>query len=290
MVQDPKDRERSCREARRLWYRAPELLLRKAIYSFEIDIWAFGCILAELAINYPLFPAEREIDQLFKIFALVGAPDQENWASLNDSSNFKPMFPNWPSVYFSDIARGESSVEFAKLKKTLLPRREHAFKTLKVLSERVGADGLDLIWQCLQIDPQRRPSVDAILNHKFFADMNFQTISKMNLSLSKDASHFPATYTVPLMPEKYIVSYFKELRERETGMKCLVSYFGNQAGFTEQMRCILIDWLIDVSVHFNVTDETLHYCVNYIDRALGALDIDKNKVQLVGVTCMKIAE
>ena len=31
--EDPKDRERSQREARRLWYRAPELLIRKKIYS-----------------------------------------------------------------------------------------------------------------------------------------------------------------------------------------------------------------------------------------------------------------
>ena len=53
--EDPKDRERSGREARRLWYRAPELLLRKSIYSFEIDVWAFGCILGELALAEPLF-------------------------------------------------------------------------------------------------------------------------------------------------------------------------------------------------------------------------------------------
>ena len=36
--EDPKERERSGREARRLWYRAPELLLRKDLYSNEIDI------------------------------------------------------------------------------------------------------------------------------------------------------------------------------------------------------------------------------------------------------------
>lgn len=49
--EDPKDRERSGREAKRLWYRAPELLLRKSLYSQEIDIWAFGCVLAELVLG-----------------------------------------------------------------------------------------------------------------------------------------------------------------------------------------------------------------------------------------------
>ena len=48
--EDPKERERSGREARRLWYRPPELLLRKREYFLEIDMWAIGCILGELAI------------------------------------------------------------------------------------------------------------------------------------------------------------------------------------------------------------------------------------------------
>jgi serine/threonine protein kinase len=53
--EDPKERERSGREARRLWYRAPELLLRKREYSLEVDMWSVGCVLAELALAMPLF-------------------------------------------------------------------------------------------------------------------------------------------------------------------------------------------------------------------------------------------
>jgi len=53
--EDPKERERSGREARRLWYRAPELLLRKREYSLEVDMWSVGCLLAELALAMPLF-------------------------------------------------------------------------------------------------------------------------------------------------------------------------------------------------------------------------------------------
>ena len=37
--EDPKERERSGREARRLWYRAPELLLREDLYGSEVDVW-----------------------------------------------------------------------------------------------------------------------------------------------------------------------------------------------------------------------------------------------------------
>lgn len=59
--EDPKDRERSGRESKRLWYRAPELILRRSLYSHEIDVWSFGCVLAEVALGTPLFDGKSEI-------------------------------------------------------------------------------------------------------------------------------------------------------------------------------------------------------------------------------------
>lgn len=44
------------------------------------------------------------------------------------------------------------------------------------------------------------------------------------------------------------------------------------------MRSILIDWLVDVSVHFEVMGETLHFAINYIDRTLSKIDVEKNKL------------
>ena len=63
--EDPKERERSGREARRLWYRAPEMLFRKNIYAFEVDIWSIGCIFYELFMGEPLFKGDNEVEQLF---------------------------------------------------------------------------------------------------------------------------------------------------------------------------------------------------------------------------------
>ena len=60
--EDPKERERSGREARRLWYRPPEILFRKKLYSFEVDMWAVGCILAEITIGESLFNGDSEIE------------------------------------------------------------------------------------------------------------------------------------------------------------------------------------------------------------------------------------
>ncbi len=56
------------------------------------------------------------------------------------------------------------------------------------------------------------------------------------------------------------------------------------------MRSILVDWLVDVSVHFEVMSETLHFAISYIDRTLSKMRIEKNKLQLIGVSCMKIAD
>mmetsp|Transcript_8746 Transcript_8746/g.6480 ORF Transcript_8746/g.6480 Transcript_8746/m.6480 type:complete len:97 (+) Transcript_8746:644-934(+) len=56
------------------------------------------------------------------------------------------------------------------------------------------------------------------------------------------------------------------------------------------MRSILIDWLVDVSVHFEVMGETLHYAISFTDRALSSMQVEKSKLQLVGVACMKVAD
>ncbi len=67
-------------------------------------------------------------------------------------------------------------------------------------------------------------------------------------------------------------------------------FMGRQGSVTENMRSILVDWLVDVSVHFEVMTETLHFAINYIDRTLSHMHIEKNRLQLVGVACMKIAD
>ncbi|CAB1436079.1 unnamed protein product [Pleuronectes platessa] len=55
------------------WYRAPEVLLKSSSYSSPIDIWAVGCIMAELYTLRPLFPGNSEVDEVFKICQVLGA-------------------------------------------------------------------------------------------------------------------------------------------------------------------------------------------------------------------------
>lgn|SRR3990167_1913344 len=53
-----------------LWYRAPELLLQVENYTKAVDMWAVGCIFAELITREPLFPGQGEIDQITKVPSL----------------------------------------------------------------------------------------------------------------------------------------------------------------------------------------------------------------------------
>jgi serine/threonine protein kinase len=50
------------------WYRCPELLLGSPTYSTGVDVWAMGCIFAELLTNKPLFMGSDEAHQLDAIF------------------------------------------------------------------------------------------------------------------------------------------------------------------------------------------------------------------------------
>lgn len=63
------------------WYRAPELLVGDTEYGkvnallhiFQaVDIWAIGCIIAEVLTGQPLFPGDTDIDQLYRIIKCLG--------------------------------------------------------------------------------------------------------------------------------------------------------------------------------------------------------------------------
>jgi serine/threonine protein kinase len=44
------------------WYRAPEIILQASNYNSPVDIFALGCIMAELFNKAPLFNGQNETD------------------------------------------------------------------------------------------------------------------------------------------------------------------------------------------------------------------------------------
>jgi len=61
------------------WYRAPECVLRSHHYGMSSDTFAAGCIMAELYLLRPLFPGSSELDQIDKIFKVLGTPKKDQW-------------------------------------------------------------------------------------------------------------------------------------------------------------------------------------------------------------------
>lgn len=78
-----------------LWYRAPEILLGAIHYQMPIDIWSMGGIFAEMVNGVPLFPGDSEIDQLFRIFRVLGTPTTTTWPGVNTLPDYKKTFPTW---------------------------------------------------------------------------------------------------------------------------------------------------------------------------------------------------
>lgn len=62
-----------------------------------------------------------------------------------------------------------------------------------------------------------------------------------------------------------------------------------QTDITDNMRTILLDWLVEVHIRFKLAQETLFMTVHVLDRFLTTQPITRSKLQLAGITSMLIA-
>eukprot|EP01038_Epipyxis_sp_PR26KG_P013244 gene13244-17750_t len=98
------------------WYRAPELLFGAKFYSVGIDIWAIGCIFAEMILRTPLFPGDSsDIDQLAKIFNVLGTPTKSNWPNVELLSNYIEMEAREPMNLAPLFGRGHAGKKLLDL-------------------------------------------------------------------------------------------------------------------------------------------------------------------------------
>merc|ERR1711865_920627 len=70
-------------------------------------------------------------------------------------------------------------------------------------------------------------------------------------------------------------------RQEVTFLPC-ADYMDMQTDLTPKMRTILMDWLIEVHMKYRLRSETLHLCVNLIDRILAKMPIARKRLQLIG--------
>jgi p38 MAP kinase len=59
------------------YYRAPEIMLTWQNYTYAVDTWSVGCILAEMILGKVLFPGRNHVHQFILITELLGKPSEE---------------------------------------------------------------------------------------------------------------------------------------------------------------------------------------------------------------------
>jgi serine/threonine protein kinase len=85
------------------WYRAPEIMLNAKAYTQAIDIWAAGCILAEMLTHRALFPGSDYYQQLHLIFRFIGTPHPDELAFIRSDAarKYVARMPAAPRASFA---------------------------------------------------------------------------------------------------------------------------------------------------------------------------------------------
>ncbi|CAK8672619.1 unnamed protein product [Clavelina lepadiformis] len=140
------------------WYRAPELLLGARHYTKAIDIWAIGCIFAELLTSEPIFHCRQEDsktsnpyhhDQLDRIFQVMGFPMEKDWEDIRKM----PEFPTFQKDFRKQNYTGCSLVKY--LEKHKINKDSRAFA---------------LLLKLLTMDPLKRITSDQAKNDGYFQE------------------------------------------------------------------------------------------------------------------------
>ncbi|CAH6721504.1 serine/threonine-protein kinase Ssn3p [[Candida] jaroonii] len=146
-----------------IWYRAPELLMGARYYTPAIDLWAVGCILAELLSLRPIFKGEEakfdinnkktvpfQKNQFLKIIDILGIPNSTNWPSLS----------KYPEYYsFQQMVAGNSN----------LNTTNNLLNWYKLIGGNNKAC-FNLLQDLLHYDPNKRVTADNALVHDFFSE------------------------------------------------------------------------------------------------------------------------
>jgi serine/threonine protein kinase len=134
------------------YYRAPELILGKKDYDSKIDIFAAGCIIAELFTLTTLFPGNTEGLQIFEHMCILGNPGKEYFSQFKLPKNY---------VEYFDGIKIKGIDKFDKL------LNEDSFYSNEDVKQAA-----DLILNMLNWDIDKRYTAEQCLNHPFIKGSN----------------------------------------------------------------------------------------------------------------------
>ncbi|THU76766.1 kinase-like protein [Dendrothele bispora CBS 962.96] len=123
------------------WYRAPEIMLSNKRYTKAVDIWAIGCILAELLNRLPLFPGRDYSHQLDLILDVLGTPTSSELNAIPSRRSREYII-------------------------SLPISKRRPFPTL---FPQASQEAIDFLARTLTFDPKNRMNVEEALCHPYLA-------------------------------------------------------------------------------------------------------------------------
>ncbi|NXI45289.1 ICK kinase, partial [Galbula dea] len=196
------------------WYRAPEVLLRSTTYSSPIDIWAVGCIMAEVYTLRPLFPGASEIDTIFKICQVLGTPKKNDWPEgyqLSASMNFR-----WPQCIPNNL-------------KTLIPN--------------ASSEAVQLMRDMLQWDPKKRPTASQALRYPYFQIghvLGIQELGKQKELHNKLSLHIKPVPPAQAPPKPHAHISSRPFQQSQSSQHLVYPYMTDHSG-AEHSNCLQED-------------------------------------------------
>ena len=137
------------RKVSTLWYQAPELVIGLGNYSEAVDIWAIGCIFAELICKEPIFPAEDDLSMLRNLVSAFG-----NFTNNEELLPGCRFFENYQLLQSLNL----DEIPF-----------QGFFEIIKSKAKfNVSFEMLDLLNKFLQVDPNKRITCLEALEHPYF--------------------------------------------------------------------------------------------------------------------------
>ncbi|OBZ83906.1 Serine/threonine-protein kinase ppk15 [Choanephora cucurbitarum] len=172
------------------FYRSPEVLLGLD-YTAAIDMWSFGCIVAELFLGLPLFPGSSEYNQLSRIIETAGTiPDhmiavsQYGYRyynrkvsdtgiqySLKEMAQYaqERQTPERPSKrYFSTTRLDQLVLKYP------MPRKNMSRADIE-REMKMRRSLLDFLQKILQVDPRKRLTPQEAVAHPFITGVHLNT-------------------------------------------------------------------------------------------------------------------
>nr|KAF6483599.1 cyclin dependent kinase like 1 [Rousettus aegyptiacus] len=122
------------------WYRSPELLVGDTQYGPPVDVWAIGCVFAELLSGVPLWPGKSDVDQLYLIRKTLGDLIPRHQQVFNTNQ------------YFSGVK---------------IPDPED-MEPLELKFPNISYPALGLLKGCLHMNPAERLTCEQLLQHPYF--------------------------------------------------------------------------------------------------------------------------